>query len=406
MLLSGVWALEAVAQPGMTVYDSLRAARAKAWADSVLATQTVERRERVWSAAPLIWYTPETGLAFGAGGFYYFRPGAARETAIKNDSTLRRRGVKPGRSPSQITGLILYTLEGQAIIETGGQLYTDADRWRLLWQLGWYRYPFSFFGIGNNTSTDDEERYLHTYPLLDATALRGVNDRFFLGLGMLAEHNAFSDFEEGGRLEAGNVPGQAGGWNLGIGPSLVWDARDNVLLSYKGTYLAAHATFFGEATASSTAYTDLELDGRAFFPLGRGAHNANQAGSPSGPHVLAFQVHARYTPGAPPFHRLALLGGPDQLRGYFLGRYRDIFLANAQAEWRFPIWRFIRGTAFAAGGDVAPDPGSFRLERLKYAGGLGLRLVLDPVDRSVLRFDAAVNRDADFGFYLQFREAF
>jgi hypothetical protein len=412
-LLLGVGGVgSAQTQSGTWVYDSLRAARAKAWADSVLAAQATEREERVWSVAPIIWYTPETRFAFGAGGFYFFNPGQKREEDPQRSKA--SRGVRPGRTPSQLSGLILYTLEGQAILENQGQLYTDTDRWRLLWDLGWYRYPFSFFGIGNSTQESDEERYLHTYPLLDAVAFRGLTERFFVGAGMLLEHNRFSDFEEGGLLEAGSVPGQGDGWNLGFGPSLLWDSRDNVLLTYRGSYLAAHATFFGRATGSAYAYTDWELDARGFWPLGRqwnakGSADAQTSAASArrgGPHVLGLQLHARYTPGTPPFHRLALLGGPNQMRGYFFGRYRDAFLANAQIEWRFPVWRFIRGTAFAGGGDVAASPGAFRLDQLKYGGGLGLRLVLDPEDRSVLRFDAAMNRDTDFGFYLQFREAF
>lgn len=400
VLVFSAWP-DALAQ--INTYDSLRAARAKNWADSVLAAQNnarqSRRQERVWSAAPIVWYTPETRFAFGAGGFYFFRPGKNRNET--------NQGVKPGRTPSQLTALVLYTLEGQAIVENQGQVYTDGDRWRFLWELGWYRYPFSFFGIGNQTPLEAEEAYLHTYPLLDATLFRGLTDRFFIGFSGLVEHNRFGDFEEGGLLEAGGVPGQNGGWNVGAGPSLLWDQRDNVLMTYSGTYAAAHATFFGQATGSSTRYTDLELDLRGFLPLGGMASAAADEGPQDpGPHVLALQIHARYTPGTPPFHRLALLGGPNQMRGYFLGRYRDAFLANAQVEWRFPIWRFLRGTAFAGGGDVAPEPGAFRFNQLKYGGGLGLRLVLDQQDRSVLRFDAAVNRDADFGFYLQFREAF
>ncbi len=384
--LSLLLAFAARAQPGVQAYDSLEAARAKAWADSVLAAaRTRERPERVWTVAPILWYTPETGLAFGAGGIWYFRPGSAG------------RGVRPGRTPSRLSGLALYTLEGQVIIENRGELYTDADRWRLRWTAGWSRYPFSFFGIGGETEKENEERYTNTYPLVEATAYRGLTERFFLGLGGWAEHNRFSDFAEGGLLEAGGVPGQDGGWNTGFGPALLYDVRDNVLMSCRGWYAAAHATFFGPALGGEHAYADLELDLRGFIPLGRER--------PS-PHVLALQGYAHWTPGSPPFHRLALLGGPERLRGYFQGRYRDAFLLQAQAEWRFPVWRFLRGAAFVAAGDVAPDPGAWRADALKISGGLGLRLLLDPEDRSALRFDAALTREGEPGFYLQFTEAF
>jgi hypothetical protein len=52
---------------------------------------------------------------------------------------------------------------------------------------------------------------------------------------------------------------------------------------------------------------------------------------------------------------LALLGGPETMRGYYMGRYRDKQLLAAQVEWRFSIWwRFI-GVGFYGIGDVTND---------------------------------------------------
>ena len=331
-----------------------------------------------FSGAPLIFVQPETGFAFGAGGIWYHRP---------------RKVVLPGKSVSSMIGLVLYSVRGQFISEVRGQLFTDADSWRLQYQLGYSYYPFQFFGVGNDTREEDEESYTNQFPIVDLTGLREVAPHFFVGVNAFLEHNRFSNLQDSGLLASGEFLGVDGGLNWGIGPRLLYDSRDNIFYPYSGYYASAGVVFHREELGSTWSYTNWELDLRAFHDLGR--H-----------HILAWQVYGQVVSGAPPFHRLALFGGPDRMRGFLQGQYRDQYYATAQLEYRFPIWKIIRGAAFGGVGDVEPELRDFAFRELLFSGGAGLRLTLSEKERTQIRFDFGVGSGGTTGFYLQFRESF
>lgn len=336
------------------------------------------RQSRYWSAAPVIYYAPETGLAFGVGGIFYFRPSGQHR-----DSS----------SISNLGGLFLYSTRKQIRTLADVELFFREDDWRLEGQVGYTKFPDRFYGIGNDTELEDEEMYTSIYPWVRGTALRRVHGPLLLGASFLVEHNRFTGLADSGLLDLGLVPGVEGGWNWGIGPALVVDTRDNVYAPQRGWYLEARTRFHEPVLGSSQDYVDMELDLRHFADL-------------PGSHVLALQAYTQLLFGDPPFHRMALLGGDEMLRGFFEGRYRERRYAAAQVEWRFPIWWFLRGAVFAAAGDVAHGFSDFRLREFKYAGGVGLRIVLDPEDRVTIRADFGIGRGGVTGFYFQFAEAF
>ncbi len=335
-----------------------------------------------FSGAPVIFAQPETGLAFGAGGIWFHRP---------------RAHVRPGRSVSQMNALVLYTVRGQFTGEVFGELFTDADRWRFRYRAGYSYYPFPFFGLGRDTRREDRETYTHQFPILEPGVLRQVRGPLYLGLDALLERNRFRNLADSGQLITGLIPGVEGGLNVGLGPRLMLDTRDHIFYPLEGYFASAGVTVHREGLGAKWPYTRWVTDLRGFWNLGS---------TGEGPHVLAAQCYGEWVSGAPPFHRYALLGGPDRLRGYFQGQHRDQTYVMAQAEYRFPIWRFLRGAAFAAAGDVRPEPGELSFRDLFFAGGAGLRLGLNTEQRTYIRFDFALNREGETGFYLQFREAF
>jgi len=352
-----------------------------------------------FTGAPLFFVQPETGLAFGAGGVWFHRP---------------RANVRPGKSLSTMTAAVLYTLRGQFIGEVRGQLFTDADRWRLTYHMGYYDYPYFFYGIGNDNPENAEETYTNRFPLLDLTGLREVKGNVYAGLGVFLEHNRFSDLDTAGLLISGTVPGVEGGLNWGMGPRVLFDSRDNVNSAYRGWYLYSAATFHREQLGSTQEYTNWELDARTYVNLSK--HDpvirVAQKGVPalmaprSPTHILAFQLYGNWVRGTPPFHRLALFGGPDRMRGFLQGQDRGELYLTAQTEYRFPIWRFVSGGAFISAGQVQPSWQALNLADLAYSGGAGIRLQLSPKERTLIRLDYAYGSFGGGGFYLQFRESF
>ena len=154
-----------------------------------------------------------------------------------------------------------------------------------------------------------------------------------------------------------------------------------------------HHQSFYFIIGSDFNYATASVDARRYFPV-------------TGAHVLALQAYARFSWGDVPFQGMARLGGSNRLRGYFAGRHIDVHMVAAQAEYRLPLYWKIDATVFGGIGDVAGDIGKLDPLDLKYAGGFGLRYVLNAKDRVKLRFDFALTGDSDFGFYISLGEAF
>jgi hypothetical protein len=76
-----------------------------------------------------------------------------------------------------------------------------------------------------------------------------------------------------------------------------------------------------------------------------------------------------------PFSELVLLGGPDDLRGFQRGRFRDSSSMLATVEYRWPVWMWMEGSLFFDyGGVFKPAFRDFSVGDLRPDIGLGLRV--------------------------------
>ena len=99
------------------------------------------------------------------------------------------------------------------------------------------------------------------------------------------------------------------------------------------------------------------------------------------------------------------LGGQNLMRGYFAGRFRDRKAVAAQYELRLAVWRRLGGTIFGSLGQVAAREEPLAVNRLHYAYGFGLRVLLVRQEGLNLRFDWGFGEDQS-GFYFGLGEAF
>ena len=329
-----------------------------------------------YAVLPIAFYTPETAMALGAGSFV-FQPA---------DASGRR-----GRANDQLALVAIGTTRQQFVLGVEGTSYQNGDRFRLNGTLAASHYPNRFWGVGNDTPAG--------YDRFTPTRLRaglGVAVRTIADLYLGMEVSA-AVFTVGGYAPDGDVAGylarhQPGGHLLGAGPVLHRDTRDDTLFPRSGSTTAIGMQVFGSGLGSSHGYVALDADQRWYLATGERA-------------VLALQGHAEWRAGDVPLSDLPALGGASRLRGFYEGRYRDHLYLMAQAEWRLPLFWRLAVAPFAAAGDVFPDPASLSADRLKLAGGLGLRCNLK-TDRTVnLRVDIARSRETT-SVYVHLGEAF
>ena len=92
------------------------------------------------------------------------------------------------------------------------------------------------------------------------------------------------------------------------------------------------------------------------------------------------------------------------MRGYQEGRYKHNVLSVVQAEFRGFIWGPISGAVFGSIGDVQQRYGDLFSDRPIFAGGAGLRFLLNDEGLN-FRFDFARGRTGN-QLYFTLGEAF
>lgn len=325
---------------------------------------------------PILSYTPETGIAGGAAALYLYRNPSAKYT----------------RRPTNFTGDFIYSQKKQILVELNGDLYFDGGIYRLLINTAFKKYPNKFFGIGNNNSSHAEESYTPRSYFIKAVFSKNLYSRISVGPILRFETTSILLTSPGGLLAPGTIPGSRGGFVSGIGLVVNWDSRDNTFASYSGSFYQLTTLVYRRAFGSTCSYDDVQLDARKFFEV-----------LPS--QILAIQGAAEIIDGTAPFQNLARFGGASLLRGYFDGQYRDNTSIALQAEYRIPVWWKFGAVAFVGVGQVADKLTRWRLGEFKFAGGAGIRLVLNTDDRVALRIDLGFGENST-GLYITATEAF
>ncbi len=320
---------------------------------------------------PLVYFTPETSWAFGAGTALTFR--------FKDEPTTSRL------SQIQVGGA--YTLFDQILTFASYRLFIDNNKYNIYGELGYYKYIYDFYGVGNEQPQEFREVYEVKFPRFRLNALRQIVPNLYVGIRYWYDHFQDLRLDPNGQLALDNITGFEGGVVSQAGIVVNYDSRNNVIYPTQGTLIELVWAENSSLLGSHFDFSRFRLDARGYLEL-----NTN--------HVFAIQLYSDFVNGDPPFNEMALLGGSRQLRGYYEGRYRDNNLVLLQAEYRLaPFqnithakWKWlkrIKVAAFGGFGNVAPAINQFEKSNFRYAVGGGLRIGLT---------ESGINLRIDYGF--------
>jgi hypothetical protein len=364
----------------ITIYsqDSLPKAKKKLFGFSSL-NDTVSTEKNGLFLLPLLYYTPDTRWAAGAAGVYYFKI----PSKVINEKETR---------VSNVQFLADYTQNKQLDIWGQWNIFTRNENYLYKGELRYRNFPDRFYGIGNNTLKENEEKYEYNLFSFKTLALKKVYPAVFLGVDYHFEKEYGFTYTPGKSLETGTIIGHNGGIQSAVGLVAIYDNRDNIINTYKGSLIELSSYFYAKEIGSTFNFSYLNLLYQKFWQIKR-------------KHIIALQTRVRYGFGDIPFLDLSTAGNDDLLRGYPKNRYRDKHFAGTQLEYRFPLfWRFGLVT-FAGAGDVFSKHTDLSLDRLKYSYGAGLRFVVNPAERLNIRLDYARGKDGGY-FYFVVAESF
>lgn len=327
---------------------------------------------------PLLYYTPDTRLAFGAFGVYYFK--------------LKDRITNTATRLSHAKLLADYTLNRQLDIWGSWNIFLKDEAYILKGDIRYRNFPDQYYGIGNNSPEIHRERYEYDLYSFKALALKKVAPYTFVGLDYQLSYLYNVKLTPDKQLATGNITGARGGLNSGVGLVYLFDSRDNVINASKGTYVEASSYFYGKAAGSNFSFSNYNLVFNKYFNVYKD-------------HVLATNTVFNFNAGDPPFVNLATVGNDDILRGYAKNRYRDMNFVGTQVEYRMPLFWRIGIAGFAGIGDVFNSPSDVSMKTIKYSYGSGLRYSINKKEKLNVRLDYGFGRQSH-SFYIMVTEAF
>jgi len=325
--------------------------------------------------APVVSFSTETSWVFGLAKFNAF-------ALNKKDS------LSQASSVSEVIG-----------VSFNGQMYLDINavfHWNENINIGEFtfgleKFPRQFWGVGNDIDPDSSALVTKSFLDVSPTYKRMVLPNFYIGLS----YNYYNVFDIKYTIDsihhAKAYRGYDGGLNSGFGAILSYDTRDNIYNASKGMFIQFESDFYSKTFGSDFVFNRYKLDIRKYHPLGS--------------FTFAYQLVTESNFGDVPIYSKSMMGGSYRMRGYYEGQYRDNVIIDGQFEIRKHLFWLIGVTGFIGIGQVAPTYGDFNKDNFRMAAGGGLRLMVDKVHKTNLRFDMGFGINT-FTFFFGFSEAF
>lgn len=325
---------------------------------------------------PFLLKSPETSLGFGLAGAYFFK-------VKKNEPEVRT---------SDVSLISLYTLREQVVVVMNSTIYFKGEEEILRTQISNSFYPDRFWGIGNDTRYSAKEDYsIHQYFINPQFLIRTLR-KFYIGANLEFQRVYDFQYTSGGVFDRENVVGRSGGNVPGVGLLFTWDTRNNAYSPNKGFFAELNATRYHTKLGGDFNFFVHTVDLRKFIRLRKNT-------------VLATQMVLRSSTGEVPVRNLSMIGGSDLMRGYWKGRFADKNMLAFQADIRqFLFWR-IGVVGFAGIAQVSDRIARFGINDFHFAGGGGLRIMLQEKEKLNLRIDYGIGENST-GLYVILKEAF
>lgn len=341
-------------------------------------------------------YTPDFGFLVGGSALMTFR--------MNPSDTTQRRSVVPMS--------IALIFNGGLNLMTKPQLFFKGDRFRIFGTFSYKNTIENFYGIGYGTNKDyprgeDTSEYRYSGIQVNPWFLFRLGESdFFAGPQVDLNYDKITKPAAGmvkqpSYIAAGGTEHGYTNFSSGLGFLLTYDTRDVPANAYRGTYLDFRGMMYSKAFGGDDNFYRLEIDYRQYKTVGKRK-------------VLAWTVQSKNAFGDVPLTKYVLSGTPFDLRGYYMGQFRDKSSHVMMAEYRQMIntdkstWikkmlNHIGYVAWGGCGFMGPTPG--KIEGVLPNLGVGLRIEVQP--RMNVRLDLGrdmVNKQNLF--YFNMTEAF
>lgn len=317
-----------------------------------------------WSVLGGPSYTPEASFGVGGAVLASFR--------MNKQDTVSQRSFLPA-------GLNL-SINGTIVVAGAGTFFFNENRFRIYMNYGYRNEPSHYYGKGfekaeNLERSDSTTRFHRSYFQLYPRFVWEVRPHFYLGGLFDLNYTKVSDVNPVMEEDPYFQKFKRKYFNVGIGGLIQYDTRDDVATPTRGMLLGANFKLFGKYLGGAYNYEILELEYRQFKNVFRPRS------------TLAWIAKSQIGLGDVPFTELPTFGSPFDLRGYYMGKYRDKSMAYGIVEYRHMFgspakyksgnfWAKCGFVAWVGTGTIGETP--FDWDKWKLNFGAGLRFQMQP----------------------------
>lgn len=326
---------------------------------------------------PVFTISPETDFKFGVLADYFYHLKGTKETARL----------------SSTWGQILYSTNNQLTVNLGTNTYTKNESYYINAKLGYVLNNERYWGgTEDKVRNDDYTIVNYSRNFIALNISKNLGKKIFLGLN--TNYSKYYNIEASRLIVSNETTPQITKDSelFGVGLNFIVDKRDNQFTATSGYYLEVSNTTNFNVQDKKYLFNQVIIDGRKYF-----THKKNE---------LALQLYTSLQFGVVPVFEKNRIGGPNQLRGIFSGRFRDNNMWYAQAEYRIPISPLFKLALFSSFGNTSKDFTNLLNEKVNIAGGTGLRFLLNKKKKIYLRADIAYANINSLGYYLRIGDAF
>lgn len=357
-----------------------------------------QQKDSIRAHKPVWWsilggpsYTPEA--SFGVGG------AVLASFKMNKRDTISQRSFLP-------VGLNL-SVNGTIVVAGAGTFFFNENKFRIYANYGYRNEPAHYYGIGieeadNTLRSDSTTKYHRSYFQLYPRFVWEIRPNFYVGGLFDLNFTNTTDINPEMAEDPYFLKYKSKYLNVGIGGLVQYDTRDDVATPSRGLLLSTNFKLFGKYLGGAYNYEILELEYRQFKNIFRPRS------------TLAWIAKTQIGFGDIPYSELPTFGSPFDLRGYYIGKYRDKSMAYGIVEYRHMLGsmeKYKSGNFWAKcgfvvwGGTATIGETPFDWNKWKFNFGAGIRFQMQPGKNFRLDIGKGVG-ESGVQVYMNMTEAF
>lgn len=357
-----------------------------------------QRKDSIRAHKPVWWsilggpsYTPEA--SFGVGG------AVLASFKMNKRDTISQRSFLP-------VGLNL-SINGTIVVAGAGTFFFNENKFRIYANYGYRNEPAHYYGVGiteadNTLRSDSTTKYHRSYFQIYPRFVWEIRPNFYVGGLFDLNFTNTTDINPEMADDPYFLKYKSKYLNVGIGGLVQYDTRDDVATPSRGLLLSTNFKLFGKYLGGAYNYEILELEYRQFKNIFRPRS------------TLAWIAKTQIGFGDIPYSELPTFGSPFDLRGFYIGKYRDKSMAYGIVEYRHmlgSVEKYKSGNFWAKcgfvvwGGTATIGETPFDWNKWKFNFGAGIRFQMQPGKNFRLDIGKGVG-ESGMQVYMNMTEAF